>query len=263
MFGGGKTHGLTAVYHLAKGARPSNVTEFLDLSLLPDGPVQVAALVGDALDPTVGIETNGHRTYTMWGEMAAQIGDDAFAAMEANDTQRTAPGTATIRAAFRGKPTVVIIDELAKYLRAVASSRKDIRRIASAIPVFLGNLFEVASDPTNRVSIIITLAATTNAFGAETTEISELTGEEKEKTDAANAVSVKTAQEIGDVLTRAVHPSAVIKPADDSEIGESEANKDPAFKSRRAVPDAEFDLLVRHVYRSCSPEACAGPCPTR
>ncbi|MFI7632334.1 DNA/RNA helicase domain-containing protein [Microbispora rosea] len=28
-----------------------------------------------------------------------------------------------------------------------------------------------------------------------------------------------------------------------------EANKDPAFKSRRAVPDAEFDLLVRHVYK--------------
>ncbi|MFS1304688.1 ATP-binding protein [Streptosporangium longisporum] len=220
-FGGGKTHGLTAVYHLAKGARPSNITEFLDLSLLPDGPVQVAALVGDALDPTAGIETNGHRTYTMWGEMAAQIGDDAFAAMEANDTQRTAPGTATIKATFHGKPTVVIIDEIAKYLRAVASSgSEDIRRMAGAIPVFLGNLFEVASDPTNKVSVIITLAATTNAFGAETTEISELTGEEKEKTDAANTASVKAAQEIGDVLTRAVQPSAVIKPADDNEIGE-------------------------------------------
>ncbi|MFJ3824167.1 ATP-binding protein [Streptomyces nodosus] len=220
-FGGGKTHGLTAVYHLAKGARPSNITEFLDPSLLPDCPVQAAALVGDALDPTAGIETNGRRTYTMWGEMAAQIGDDAFAAMEANDVQRTAPGTATIKAAFRGKPTVVIVDEIAKYLRAVASSgSEDIRRMAGAIPVFLGNLFEVASDPTNRVSVIITLAATTNAFGAETTEISELTGAEKERADAANASSIKAAQEVGDVLARAVQPSAVIKPADDNEIGE-------------------------------------------
>ncbi|MCZ1002042.1 DUF499 domain-containing protein [Streptomyces mirabilis] len=220
-FGGGKTHGLTAVYHLAKGARPSNITEFLDLSLLPDGPVQVAALVGDALDPTAGIETSGHRTYTMWGEMAAQIGEDAFAAMEANDIQRTAPGTATIKAAFGSKPTVVIIDEIAKYLRAVASSgSEDVRRMAGSIPVFLGNLFEVASDPTNKTSVIITLAATTNAFGAETTEISELTGEEKERADAANTASVKAAQETGDVLTRAVQPSAVIKPADDNEIGE-------------------------------------------
>ncbi|MFF4792958.1 ATP-binding protein [Streptomyces sp. NPDC001276] len=220
-FGGGKTHGLTAVYHLAKGARPANIAEFLNPSLLPEGPVQVAALVGDALDPTAGVDTNGHRTFTLWGEMAAQIGDDAYAAMAANDTQRTAPGTGTIRAAFGGEPTVVIIDEIAKYIRAVTSSgSEDVRRMARAIPVFLGNLFEVASDPSNSVSVIITLAATTNAFGAETTEISELTGEEKEQADTANAAAVLAAAETGDVLTRAVQPSGVIKPADDNEIGE-------------------------------------------
>ena len=220
-FGGGKTHGLTAVYHLAKGARPANILEFLDPALLPDGPVQVAALVGDALDPTAGVETEGHRTYTLWGEMAAQIGDAAFERMAANDTQRTAPGTGTIKSVFGDKPTVVIVDEIAKYLRAVSSSgSEDVRRMALAIPVFLGNLFEVASDPTNKVSVLITLAATTNAFGAETTEISELTGDEKAKEDAANASSVKAAQETGDVLTRAIQPSGVIKPADDNEIGE-------------------------------------------
>lgn len=220
-FGGGKTHGLTAVYHLAKGARPANIDDFLDPALLPDEPVQVAALVGDALDPTAGVETDGHRTFTLWGEMAAQIGEAALETMAANDAQRTAPGTGTIKAALNGKPTVVIVDEIAKYLRAVSSSgSEDVRRMALAIPVFLGNLFEVASDPSNKVSVIITLAATTNAFGAETTEISELAGDEKEKADAANTASVKAAQETGDVLTRAVQPSAVIKPADDNEIGE-------------------------------------------
>ncbi|KMK70694.1 hypothetical protein ACJ65_12045, partial [Kocuria rhizophila] len=161
-FGGGKTHGLTAVYHLAGGARPANIAEFIDPSLLPEGAVQVAALVGDALDPAAGVDTDGHRTYTLWGEMAAQIGDDAYSTMAANDAERTAPGTGTIKAAFGGKPTIVIVDEIAKYLRAVSSSgSEDVRRMARAIPVFLGNLFEVASDPTNRVSVIITLAATT------------------------------------------------------------------------------------------------------
>ena len=58
-FGGGKTHGLAAVYHLAIGARPDNLAEFIDPSLLPAGPVQVAALVGDALDPVAGVQTNG------------------------------------------------------------------------------------------------------------------------------------------------------------------------------------------------------------
>lgn len=237
-FGGGKTHGLTAVYHLAKGERPDNINEFLDPALLPDGPVHVAALVGDALDPTAGVDTNGHRTYTLWGEMAAQIGDAAYDAIAANDAQRTAPGTATIKEAFGGNPTIVIIDEIAKYIRQVTSSgSEDVRRMAKAIPVFLANLFEVASDPTNRVSVIITLAATTNAFGTETTEITELLDD---GTSAARDVVGETA----DVLTRAVQPSAIIKPADDSDIGE--ILKTRLFKS----VDAKAARTAGDVYRN-------------
>ncbi|MGC4758818.1 DUF499 domain-containing protein [Micromonospora trifolii] len=199
---------------MGKGARPANIGDFMDPALLPDGPVQVAALVGDALDPVAGVETNGIRTYTLWGEMAAQAGLDAYAVVAANDAERTAPGTATIKEAFGRKPAIVIIDEIAKYLRQVTSSgSEDVRRMARAIPVFLGNLFEVASDPTNRVVVIITLAASTNAFGSETDEIDELL---EDATNAANAAVSETA----DLLTRAVQPSAVIKPADDTEIGE-------------------------------------------
>lgn len=212
-FGGGKTHGLTAVYHLALGARPANIDRFLDSALLPEGPVQIAALVGDALDPVAGVDTNGHRTHTIWGEMAAQIGEDAFNVIEASDRERTAPGTATIKEALGGQPTIIIIDEIAKYIRQVTSSGSDdVRRMSRAIPVFLGNLFEVASDPTNRVSVVITLAATTNAFGKETTEITELLDGESAASDAIG--------ETADVLTRAVQPSGVIKPADDNEISE-------------------------------------------
>ena len=213
-FGGGKTHGLTAVYHIAMGARPGNLAEFIDPALLPNGPVQVAALVGDALDPVAGIVTNGIRTFTLWGEMAAQLGTEATEMVASNDAERTAPGTQTIKQAFGGKPGVVIIDEIAKHLRQVASSgNEDVRRMALAIPVFLGNLFEIASDPDNRVSVIITLAASTNAFGKETDEISELLSE-------ATTTARSAAAETGEVLARAAQPSAVIRPADDTEIGE-------------------------------------------
>ncbi|MGW4018255.1 ATP-binding protein [Rhodococcus ruber] len=238
-FGGGKTHGLTAVYHLARGARPANIADFVDPTILPHGSVQIAALVGDALDPVAGVATGEHRTYTLWGEMAAQIGDSAFDAMQASDAERTAPGTATIKTAFGGQPTIVIIDEIAKYIRQVTSSGSDdVRRMAKALPVFLGNLFEVASDPTNQVSVIITLAAATNAFGEETTEMSELLG------DASSAASDAVA-ETADVLTRAVQPAAVIKPAADNEIGE--ILKTRLFKSvnpaaARAAGDAYRDF---------------------
>jgi hypothetical protein len=213
-FGGGKTHGLTAVYHLARGARPANIAEFINPALLPDGPIQVAALVGDALDPVAGVVTNDTRTFTLWGEMAAQVGAGAYGVIASNDAERTAPGTATIKQAFGGLPTVVIIDEIAKHLRQVASSgSEDVRRMALAIPVFLGNLFEVASDPDNRVSVIITLAAGTNAFGKETDEIGDLLSD-------AVATARTAAAEASEVLARAAQPSAVIRPADDTEIGE-------------------------------------------
>jgi predicted AAA+ superfamily ATPase len=72
-FGGGKTHSLMAVYHLAKGARPANLTDFLDPAVLPER-CRVAAVVADTLDPENGLVTDGIRSYTMWGEIAAQLG---------------------------------------------------------------------------------------------------------------------------------------------------------------------------------------------
>ena len=76
-FGGGKTHGLIAVYHLAQGARPSSIDEFMDPKHLPDS-CQVAAVVADSLDAVTGAEFGGHTTYTMWGAIAAQLGDAAW-----------------------------------------------------------------------------------------------------------------------------------------------------------------------------------------
>lgn len=213
-FGGGKTHGLTAVYHLAKGARPTNISEFLDAASLPDGPVPVAALVGDEMDPTAGLVTNGHHSFTLWGEMAAQLGDEAWAILSANDADRQAPGKQTIVEAFGGKPTVIIIDEIAQYIRSLAhSGNVDVRRMAGAVPVFLKNLFEVAADASNRVVVIITLASQANAFGSETGEITDLFDADEEET--ARAID-----EAADVLTRTTQASSVIRPADDAEIGE-------------------------------------------
>lgn len=213
-FGGGKTHGLTAVYHLAKGARPAHLDTFVNPALLPNDPVQVAAIVGDALDPVAGLVTNGVRSFTIWGEMAAQLGPSAVAVLTANDADRSAPGTHTIMEAFGGHPTIVIIDEIAQHLRqSIKSGSDDARRYAESVPVFLKNLFEVAGDPSNRVSVIVTLASAKNAFGKETNEVAALLDED-------NEAAAATLHEAQDALIRMVQPSAVIKPAEDAEIGE-------------------------------------------
>jgi hypothetical protein len=208
-FGGGKTHGLMAVYHLATGARPANVAEFLDPSLLPS-ECQVAAVVADTLDPASGLETNGIRTHTIWGEIAAQLGPAAYAKVKANDEQRTAPGKATWEAAFGDRPTIVIIDELASHLRQlVASGDLDTRRMAEAIPTFLKNLFEVAA-ASPKVVVIVTLATTANAFGRETDELSALLDEtEADYRDV-----------LADTQSIAARVGTIVRPAEDAEIGE-------------------------------------------
>lgn len=259
-FGGGKTHGQVALLHLARGARPSNIDEFLDVALLPDGPVPVAALVGDYSDPENGVDYNGNRAYTLWGEMAAQLSDHAWKTLSASDETRTAPGVGTLREAFNDQPAIILIDEIAAYLRTVTSSgNEDIRRMAKAIPVFLKNLFEVASDPTSRVVVVITLATEVNAFGKETDEITAALDEAQK--EAAHESAVAALDEAADVLARSTHGGSIIRPASDAEIGEILKRRlftsiDPAAAQAAAAAYQQIyeDLLERGEPLSGGPE---------
>ena len=72
-YGGGKTHGLIALTHAARGLQGvPNIGEFIDPSLLPDGHVRVAAFDGENADPAngraMGDEVLAH---TPWGEIAS------------------------------------------------------------------------------------------------------------------------------------------------------------------------------------------------
>ena len=210
-FGGGKTHSLIAVYHLAKGARPSNLSEFIEPSLLPP-ECQVAAIVADTLDPANGLVTNGILTHTIWGELGAQLGPFAYHQLQRSDETRTAPGKETLASAIGEGPTVVIIDELAQCLRQLVSSGDpDVRRMASAVPVFMKNLFELAAGRPNLV-IILTLATRQDAFGKETDELTALLNEAEQEDFQG------TVRETESVLGRFTTGSSIVQPAADTEI---------------------------------------------
>src|SRR5579864_4842018 len=73
-FGGGKTHTLLALLHLARDrAASADVPELADL---PDpGPVRIAVLSGEELDPLRPMRSvGGIETRTLWGELGAQLG---------------------------------------------------------------------------------------------------------------------------------------------------------------------------------------------
>ena len=209
-FGGGKTHSLIALYHLAKGARPKNLDEFVDPDLLSE-QCKIAAVVGDAMDPLSGLRTGGATTYTMWGEIAAQLGPDAYEEMRQSDQNRGAPGKGVWERVCGDTPTIIVMDELAHHLRQLTSSgAEEVRRQAEAMPVFLKNLFEFAAGVPN-VAVVVTLATRSDAYSRETDELSTLL-------DEASARFSETLDDAHSIVTRST--TSALKPAEDQEIAE-------------------------------------------
>ncbi len=173
-FGGGKTHSLIALYHLARGAVPAEAEAYLDPELLPEAPIRTAALVGSALDPAQGIEHEVATTYTIWGELAYQLG--AYEAVAESDRARTAPGTHTLEKVLGDGPVLVLIDELARYLEVGKAHKIGESTLAEQTKAFFMALLE-ATDSKERVCVVYTLATSADAFAAQTDEIHRILAE--------------------------------------------------------------------------------------
>jgi predicted AAA+ superfamily ATPase len=93
-FGGGKTHGLIALVHAARGMiGVANPHEFVDPALIPTGKVKVAAFDGENADPA-----NGRRmgedvlAFTPWGEIAYALGGrEGYARLQAPTRKASRP----------------------------------------------------------------------------------------------------------------------------------------------------------------------------
>jgi len=155
-YGGGKTHGLIALVHAVRSGRTiANIAEFVDPTLLPTGNVRVAAYDGENADPSNGRKMDsGVLAYTPWGELAVQLaGAEGYERVRKSDESRTAPGADTLRELFGGEPTLILLDELAVYLRKVQSmpAAKD------QLTAFLTGLFK-AIESTPKAVLVYTLA---------------------------------------------------------------------------------------------------------
>ena len=96
--------------------------EFLELTLRPDTPVRIAAFDGENADPTNGRRlSNDIRAYTPWGELAYALrGESGYRLVEASDREGIAPGADTLRELIGSEPALILVDEIAPYLRKVA-----------------------------------------------------------------------------------------------------------------------------------------------
>lgn len=125
QFGGGKTHALTLLYHLAKGGPEAlkwkgvpSIVEDAGLKTIPASAV--AVFVGTEFDSLTGRggKDGTPLRKTPWGEIAFQLGGkDAFAAVAKHDQELTAPSSEVIRAFLpKDKPALILMDELLNYM---------------------------------------------------------------------------------------------------------------------------------------------------
>ena len=128
-FGGGKTHALIALYHLASGTpvtKLKGVEELLasERLELPSTPVRRAVVVGHQLQPgEASVKDDGTEVHTMWGELAHQLGGaEGYALVAEADRTGTNPGAALTELLGSYSPCLILIDEWVGYARQLYGS---------------------------------------------------------------------------------------------------------------------------------------------
>ena len=127
-FGGGKTHSMLALYHMAGETSASDLPG-LDQLLSRDGlnvpkNINRAVLVGTSTGPS---DVNqraadyGRPINTTWGELAFQLGgEEVYQMIADHDAKGIAPGSNLLEAIFKKcSPCLILIDEWVAYLRQI------------------------------------------------------------------------------------------------------------------------------------------------
>lgn len=182
-FGGGKTHNLIALYHAISGqATPSMLLDFslAGIQLPRPGDIDIAGVVGSDLDPSNGLlhSEDDLVTYTLWGELAYQLGGKAgYTLAQESDRNRVAPGTALFERIVGDRPTLIMIDEIARHLRGASGvPTTGEGTLADQTSPFLMSLMEFVASK-RRVVLVLTIASDVDAFSNETETVHRVLAE--------------------------------------------------------------------------------------
>lgn len=147
QFGGGKTHTLTALYHLGisgeKASGYSGVSELLrDAGLSSVPRARVGVFVGNAWDPQDGRETP-------WIDIARQLAGDQGVEALGNAAKTTPPGTESIARVFQAAnaPVLLLFDEVLNFLNRH-------RGMADSFHAFIQNLTVATTGTTHGAAVI-------------------------------------------------------------------------------------------------------------
>lgn len=176
QFGGGKTHTLIGLAHAMRGlAGVRNADEFLEPTLRPGEAIRIAAFDGENADPANGRRlSDSIRAFSPWGELAfALAGEAGYRLVEQSDKEGIAPGADTLRELLGTEPALILIDEIAPYLRKVAG--RNTQRAGEQLLAFMTSLMKAVESLPN-IALVFTLAVgrdgkATDAYSRETQDI--------------------------------------------------------------------------------------------
>ena len=149
-FGGGKTHTMLALYHLARFTRDggdpralAGVGDLLDKAGATNFPKpKIAVFVGSGAGPDVSLKIDkGPRVYTVWGYLAWRLaGEAGLKLMAEAEAARTSPGSGLLAELFwLAGPSLILLDELTMFARQLDDARFE------AFLSFIQSLTEAAS----------------------------------------------------------------------------------------------------------------------
>ncbi len=134
QFGGGKTHTLTTLYHLANNgevaATYSSIPDLLrEVGITSVPKARVAVFVGNAWDPREGRETP-------WIDIARQLAGDRGVEALGVAAKTTPPGTDAISQVFQAAepPVLLLFDEVLNFLNRHRASADRSTRSSRILP---------------------------------------------------------------------------------------------------------------------------------
>ena len=147
QFGGGKTHTLCALYHLATSGTTSSTDEGVrnlisDAGLDQVPSAKVGAFVGNAWDPQEGRETP-------WIDIARQLAGEDGVRILGPDAKDSPPGTEALQRVFQAAnaPVLVLFDEVLNFINRH-------RKLADPFLAFIQNLTVAMTATTHGAAVI-------------------------------------------------------------------------------------------------------------
>lgn len=170
QFGGGKTHALTLLYHLAtNGEKAKNwdgVNKILEMAEVNEIPTaKTGIFVGTEFSSVSGRCAPGEPTRkTPWGEIAFQIGGaDAYEKIRKHDEIFIAPAGDDLNAIFdKDQPYLLLFDEILNYI----SKHRNYKDLASQFYDFLLTLTEFVRSR-NNILLAVSIPASELEMTAE------------------------------------------------------------------------------------------------